>query len=55
MESQLNEFSNSVMKLDRDVSRSLEDLIFHVRVGNRFPRVVFSANAEEYINLRKHL
>lgn len=55
MESQLNEFSNSVVKLDRDVPRSLEDLILHICVGNGFPRVVFPADTEEYVNLRKHL
>lgn len=55
VESQLNEFSNSVMKFDRDVPRSLEDLILHVSVGNRFSRVIFSANTEEYVDLRKHL
>lgn len=43
------------MKLDCDVPRSLEDLVLHVRVGNGFPRVVFPANTEEYVNLRKHL
>lgn len=51
VESQLNEFSNSVMKLDRDVPRSLEDPILHVGVGNRFSRVIFSANTEEYVDL----
>jgi hypothetical protein len=43
------------MKLDRDVPRSLEDLILHVGVGNRFSRVIFSANTEEHVDLRKHL
>lgn len=55
MESQFNEFSNSVMKFDRDVPRSLKNLIFHVCVGNGFSCVVFPANTEEYVNLRKYL
>lgn len=55
MESQLNEFSNPMMKFDCDISGSLKDLVLHVSVGNRFSRVIFSANAKEYVDLRKHL
>lgn len=55
MESQLDEFSDSMMKLDRNVPRGLEDLVLHVRVGNGFPCVISSANTEEYVDLRKHL
>lgn len=55
VESQLDEFSNSMMKLDRDVPRGLEDLVLHVRVGNGLSRVISSSDTEEYVNLRKHL
>lgn len=55
MQSQLDEFSDSVMELDRDVARGLEDLVLHVRVGNGLARVVLAADAEEDVDLRKHL
>jgi hypothetical protein len=55
MEPQLNELADSMMKLDRDVPRSLEDLVLHVRVRDGLSRVISSTDAEEYVNLRKYL
>jgi len=55
MESQLNELADSMMKLDRDVARSLEDLVLHVRVRDGLSRVISSTDAEEYVDLRKYL
>jgi len=55
MEPQLNELADSMMKLDRDVARSLEDLVLHVRVRDGLSRVISSTDAEEYVDLRKYL
>lgn len=55
VKSQLNKFPNSMMKLDRNISGSLKDLVLHVSVCNRFSCVIFSANTKEYVDLRKHL
>jgi len=55
MEPQLNELADSMMKLDRDVARGLEDLVLHVRVRDGLSRVISSTDAEEYVDLRKYL
>lgn len=55
MKPQLHVFANTVVELDGDVSRRLEDLVLHVGVGDRLPCVIFATNAEQYVDLGKYL
>lgn len=55
MKPQFHVFADSVVELDGDVSRRLEDLVLHVGVGDRLPCVIPASNAEQYIDLGKYL
>lgn len=55
VEPQLHVFADSMMQLDRDVPGRLEDLVLHVGVRDRFARVIFTTDAEQYVDLGKYL
>lgn len=55
VEPQLHVFADSMMQLDRDVSGRLEDLVLHVGVRDRFARVIFTTDTEQYVDLGKYL
>lgn len=54
-ESQFDELADSMVQLDCDISRLLEDLILHVRIYDGIARVVFAADAEHDADLGEYL
>lgn len=55
MKPQLHVFADTVVELDGDVSRRFEDLVLHVGVRDRLPRVILAPDAEQYVDLGKYL
>lgn len=50
-ELELDELADSVVQLDRDVARVLEDPVLHVGVDDRLAQEVLAADAERDVDL----